>query len=439
MVPKGWSSVQAQDVCKSISVGVVIKPTQYYVPEGYGVKAFRSANVREGFINDSDWVYFSHEGHAINKKSHLKTGDVLIVRTGYPGTACVVTPEFEGSNAIDIVIARPDMDKIIPEYLCAYTNSHIGKSQVLDLQGGMAQKHLNVGAYQVLKINLPPLREQKKIAQILLTWDNAISVTENLLANSQQQKKALMQQLLTGKRRFGWEGGYAYSVPQGYAKSKLGALPSAWKVDLLEKHLWFQEGPGVRNHQFTETGIKLFNGTNIQFNKIDLTNTTTHISSEEAFGIYKHFLIDEGDLLIACSGISVNRFNEKIAFALSSHLPLCMNTSTMRFKVLDNHILDIRYFQYFMQSLLFKNQIRRQATGSAQLNFGPSHVGKCFVVIPSIEEQQKIAAVLSAADAETSTLEKKLACLKDEKKALMQQLLTGKRRVKVEAEEAVSA
>ena len=63
-------------------------------------------------------------------KSHLKTGDVLIVRTGYPGTACVVTPEFEGSNAIDIVIARPDMDKIIPEYLCAYTNSHIGKSRV---------------------------------------------------------------------------------------------------------------------------------------------------------------------------------------------------------------------------------------------------------------------------------------------------------------------
>ncbi|HID8819723.1 TPA: restriction endonuclease subunit S, partial [Enterobacter roggenkampii] len=59
--------------------------------------------------------------------------------------------------------------------------------------------------------------------------------------------------------------------------------------------------------------------------------------------------------------------------------------------------------------------------------------------IPSLAEQQKIAAVLSAADAEISTLEKKIACLKDEKKALMQQLLTGKRRVKVEAEEAVSA
>ncbi|MGC5075109.1 restriction endonuclease subunit S, partial [Escherichia coli] len=222
MVPKGWSSVQAQDVCKSISVGVVIKPTQYYVHEGYGVKAFRSANVREGFINDSDWVYFSHEGHAINKKSHLKTGDVLIVRTGYPGTACVVTPEFEGSNAIDIVIARPDMDKIIPEYLCAYTNSHIGKSQVLDLQGGMAQKHLNVGAYQVLKINLPPLREQKKIAQILSTWDKAITVTEKLLANSQQQKKALMQQLVTGKKRLLDENGVRFSGE--WKRVKLGAI-----------------------------------------------------------------------------------------------------------------------------------------------------------------------------------------------------------------------
>ncbi|WP_219620595.1 restriction endonuclease subunit S, partial [Klebsiella pneumoniae] len=103
------------------------------------------------------------------------------------------------------------MDKIIPEYLCAYTNSHIGKSQVLDLQGGMAQKHLNVGAYQVLKINLPPLREQKKIAQILSTWDKAITVTEKLLANSQRQKKALMQQLLTGKKRLLDENGERFS------------------------------------------------------------------------------------------------------------------------------------------------------------------------------------------------------------------------------------
>ncbi|MCV5646285.1 restriction endonuclease subunit S, partial [Escherichia coli] len=125
------------------------------------------------------------------------------------------------------------------------------QKQIEDFINGVTVAHMRVPDCGEILINLPPFLEQKKIAQILSTWDKAISVTEKLLTNSQQQKKALMQQLLTGKRRFGWEGGYAYSVPQGYAKSKLGALPSAWKVDLLEKHLWFQEGPGVRNHQFT--------------------------------------------------------------------------------------------------------------------------------------------------------------------------------------------
>ncbi|MEZ2887296.1 restriction endonuclease subunit S [Escherichia coli] len=389
MVPKGWSSVQAQDVCKSISVGVVIKPTQYYVPEGYGVKAFRSANVREGFINDSDWVYFSHEGHAINKKSHLKTGDVLIVRTGYPGTACVVTPEFEGSNAIDIVIARPDMDKIIPEYLCAYTNSHIGKSQVLDLQGGMTQKHLNVGAYQVLKINLPPLREQKKIAQILLTWDNAISVTEKLLTNSQQQKKALMQQLLTGKKRLLDERGVRYGGE--WHRAELGAVldymqPTPYLVDSTDYNDSYSIPVLTAGKSFI----------------LGYTN--------EEHGIYHAPL----PAIIFDDFTTDSKFVDFEFKAKSS----AMKILTAKKGVSAKYIFEA------MQMLKFK-------IGGHQRHW-ISIYSNLVIPIPDAKEQQKIAAVLSAADAEISTLEKKLACLRDEKKALMQQLLTGKRRVKVD-------
>ena len=389
MVPKGWSSVQAQDVCKSISVGVVIKPTQYYVPEGYGVKAFRSANVREGFINDSDWVYFSHEGHAINKKSHLKTGDVLIVRTGYPGTACVVTPEFEGSNAIDIVIARPDMDKIIPEYLCAYTNSHIGKSQVLDLQGGMAQKHLNVGAYQVLKINLPPLREQKKIAQILLTWDNAISVTEKLLTNSQQQKKALMQQLLTGKKSLLDERGVRYGGE--WHRAELGAVldymqPTPYLVDSTDYNDSYSIPVLTAGKSFI----------------LGYTN--------EEHGIYHAPL----PAIIFDDFTTDSKFVDFEFKAKSS----AMKILTAKKGVSAKYIFEA------MQMLKFK-------IGGHQRHW-ISIYSNLVIPIPDAKEQQKIAAVLSAADAEISTLEKKLACLRDEKKALMQQLLTGKRRVKVD-------
>lgn len=396
MVPKGWSSVQAQDVCKSISVGVVIKPTQYYVPEGYGVKAFRSANVREGFINDSDWVYFSHEGHAINKKSHLKTGDVLIVRTGYPGTACVVTPEFEGSNAIDIVIARPDMDKIIPKYLCAYTNSHIGKSQVLDLQGGMAQKHLNVGAYQVLKINLPPLREQKKIAQILSTWDKAITVTEKLLANSQRQKKALMQQLLTGKKRLLDENGERFS--------------GEWKQDVnLGSIINISKGVQINKNTLSEDG---------QFPVINGGIAPSGFTSE--------FNTDENTITISEGGNSCGYVAfQKKSFWCGGHCYAVRKTA-----------LDLS----FTFHLLKYNELKIMGlrVGSGLPNIQKKAIEAFTVNFPVTSvEQQKIAAVLSAADDEIATLEKKLACLKDEKKALMQQLLTGKRRVKID--EAVAA
>lgn len=404
MVPKGWSSVQAQDVCKSISVGVVIKPTQYYVPEGYGVKAFRSANVREGFINDSDWVYFSHEGHAINKKSHLKTGDVLIVRTGYPGTACVVTPEFEGSNAIDIVIARPDMDKIIPEYLCAYTNSHIGKSQVLDLQGGMAQKHLNVGAYQVLKINLPPLREQKKIAQILLTWDNAISVTEKLLTNSQQQKKALMQQLLTGKKRLLDENGVRFS--------------GEWCTCTLSEvaHIIMGSSPKSEAYNDNGLGLPLIQGNADIKCRVSCPRVYTSDITKEC---------TPGDILLSVRA-------PVGTVALSQH-KACIGRgiSAIKSKRKMSQSFLYQWFLWFEPKWCYLSQ------GSTFESINSDDIKTLKLSVPNFEEQQKIAAVLSAADVEISTLEKKLACLKDEKKALMQQLLTGKRRVKVD--EAVAA
>lgn len=144
--------------------------------------------------------------------------------------------------------------------------------------------------------------------------------------------------------------------------------------------LWFQEGPGVRNTQYTETGVKLLNVANLVDGKVDISNTSRYISKEEAYGKYKHFLVDEGDFIIASSGIKVEYFDKKMGFISADQLPLCMNTSTIRFKVLDNSKLDIRYFMYYLKSDEFKDQLSRQITGSAQLNFGPSHLKKMTFV-----------------------------------------------------------
>ena len=198
-IPEEWCIKTAKEVCSKISVGIVVKPTQYY--ESNGIKCFRSANVREGYIKDQDWVYISEEANNLNAKSKLQSADVLIVRTGYPGTSCVVPQEYEGTNCIDILFARPKVEIILSHYLSCFINSSLGKKQVLYGQGGLAQKHFNVNALNQMKIVLPSIYEQKKITTILTNMDNVLNIELDKMVQIQKIKRGLMQDLLTGRVR----------------------------------------------------------------------------------------------------------------------------------------------------------------------------------------------------------------------------------------------
>ncbi|MCR5783780.1 MAG: restriction endonuclease subunit S, partial [Clostridia bacterium] len=158
--------------------------------------------------------------------------------------------------------------------------------------------------------------------------------------------------------------------------------------------LFFQEGPGVRNTQYTSTGVKLLNVANLVDGRVDLSTSDRYISEEEAYGKYRHFLCDAGDFIVASSGIKVEYVDRKMGFIDNTMLPLCMNTSTIRFKVLNPSELNIRYFMYYLKSFQFKEQLSRYITGSAQLNYGPSHLSKMVMPLVSIDEQQEIIALL---------------------------------------------
>lgn len=165
-------------------------------------------------------------------------------------------------------------------------------------------------------------------------------------------------------------------------------------MEYIDKYVWYQEGPGVRKQQYTSEGIKLLNVANLVDGKIDLSTSHRYISEKEAQTKYKHFLVDEGDLIIASSGIQVDYFDKKMGFAQKEHLPLCMNTSTIRFKVLNPKVTNIKYFMWFLKSSLFKMHLRRLITGSAQLNFGPSHLKKIKINMPIKLEQDSIVSKL---------------------------------------------
>ena len=168
----------------------------------------------------------------------------------------------------------------------------------------------------------------------------------------------------------------------------------------LEDAFSFQEGPGVRKWQFTTSGIKLLNVGNIlPIGELDLEKTDRCLSREEVEKRYKHFLLDEGDLVIASSGISFDDdglLRTRGAFVHRSHLPLCLNTSTIRFKPKADS--DLRFLKYWLDSYEFRSQITRFVTGSAQQNFGPSHLENLRITLPDPTEQRRIAEELERAD-----------------------------------------
>lgn len=189
-----WPCCRIGDVAE-VSVGVVIKPAQYYTDDSdNGIPAFRSLNIGEMYIKDNNWVYFTSEGNAKNKKSILRENDLAIVRSGAPGTACVITEQYSDFNAIDIIIARPNTEKINPVFLCAFTNYPHGKKQIKAGTGGAAQQHFNVGKYKEMTLIKPPMPLQEEFAAFVTQVDKSRTAVQQALDKTQQLFDSLMQQ-----------------------------------------------------------------------------------------------------------------------------------------------------------------------------------------------------------------------------------------------------
>jgi type I restriction enzyme S subunit len=233
-------------------------------------------------------------------------------------------------------------------------------------------------------IPLPALSEQRRIAAIL---DKA-----DALRAKRREAIAKLDQLLQSVFLDMFGDGRASTYP----------------VVPLQEAFWFQEGPGVRKWQFRESGVKLLNVGNIEKDgSINLDKTDRHVSVEEAHGKYKHFLVDEGDLVIASSGISFDAdgmLRTRGGFILKHHLPLCMNTSTIRFKEIEKKS-SLRYLQAWINSRGFRAQITKLVTGSAQQNFGPSHLRQLAIPLPPLVDQHRFCDVAEKVGQQRRTLQ----------------------------------
>jgi type I restriction enzyme, S subunit len=416
VIPEDWEVRTIGETVTLIN-GRAFKPSDWST---YGVPIIRIQN-----LNDPMGAYNYYEG-AVEERYYVNYGDILFAWSGTKESSFGARM-WHGQKAIlnqHIFRVAPNEEKITAQYILLALKKF--QEEIEKKSHGFKSSfvHIRKSDLENTYLTIPPLPEQRAIAATLSDVDALITALDKLIAKQRHLKTATMQQLLTGKKRLP-----GFGEGKNYKQTEVGLIPEDWEEVGLPDLAWFQEGPGVRNYQFTQAGIKLLNGTNISNGKITLNTTNRHISENEAFGSYKHFLVDAGDILIASSGITIDKFHEKVAFAQSEHLPLCMNTSTIRFKIYSDKITD-QYLYFFLQSDSFKDQIGKQATGSAQLNFGPAHLKKVNLAISSnLEEQRAIATVLSDMDAAISALETRRAKTQAIKQGMMQELLTGRTRL----------
>jgi len=170
-----------------------------------------------------------------------------------------------------------------------------------------------------------------------------------------------------------------------FIKNIFFKTPNDWNIEKFEKYIYFQEGPGLRKWQFAEKGIPFLNIRCIKDNDT-IDKSKVQFLNEEEKEKYSHFMLEENDTILSSSG-SVN------------------------------------YMRYFVKSKLFSKQYMQESQGSAQVNFGPTHLKKMYISLPPLEEQKKIAEILSTVDQKIAFVDNRIEETELLKKGLMQKLL----------------
>jgi type I restriction enzyme S subunit len=392
--PDDWETKACSALSYLITVGIVVRPAQYYTKQG--VPALRSANIRADGIDDADMVFISEKANALLSKSQVRTGDVLTVRTGYPGTSAVVPTSFAGSNCIDILITRPSK-AVSSRYLSAWINSPFGKYQVLRNQGGLAQQHFNVGELRNLIVALPTRAEQEAIADVLSDADALIQSTEQLIIKKRSLKQGALQELLTGKKRLpGFNAKWEIKTIGEIASPSSEKNSAAMILPVLtcSKHLGFVDSLGFFKNQVFSKDLSTYK----VIRRGQIGYPANHVE-EGSIGLQ-----DLYDVALVSPIYIVFSVNSEInSFFL--HRVLKLDSYRQEFETATTSSVDRR------------GSLRWPAFSAIAVS------------IPTFPEQTAIAKALSEMDAEITALEAKATKVRLLKQGMMQELLTGRTRL----------
>ena len=260
------------------------------------------------------------------------------------------------------------------------------------------------------KILLPPLAEQEKIAGILGTWGEAIEKLSSLIEQKKNLKKGLMQKLLTGKTRLN-------GFTQPWKEVKLGEIGTTYTGLSGKNKDDFGKG------SYFIPYMNIYQNNKIDSNQLELVDVLENESQNS---------VQYGDIFFTTSSETPEEVGFASVLLFKPKEPIYLNSFCFGYRLNNFNTLLPNFAVYLFRSSQIRKTMFKLAQGATRFNLSKNTLIKEKVYLPSdINEQKAIADVLSTADEEIDILNKKLEALKEQKKGLMQQLLTGQTRVKV--------
>jgi len=413
-IPIDWEEILVEDLVES---GTLEKPldgnhgnihptASDFVKEG--IPFIMANNVQNGVLDLTNCYFIKKEQADKLQKGFSKTGDVLLTHKGTVGNTAIV-----GNIMTDYIMLTPQVtyyrikneNKLNRYYLKSFFESEIFQGILKVRSGGGTRAYIGITNQRKLPILIPQIQEQKAIAHILGLMDTAINKNNQLITQNELCKKWLMQNLLTGKKR-------------------LKGFYEEWKETSLSKLFdrVTRKNTEVNTNVVTISAQRGFIKQTDFFNKL--------IASEI---LDNYFLVHKGEF---CYNKSYsNGYPWGATKRLNYYDKAVVTTLYICFGVKDQTNTDGDFFEQFFEANLLDNGLTKIAHEGGRahglLNVTPSDFFSLKVTIPNKEEQTAIAQVLQATDKEMQLLKTKTEKLREQKKGMMQVLLTGKKRLKI--------
>lgn len=403
IIPQEWEVKFLGDLLSRCTNGLT-----YDVSITCGIPVTRIETISTGEINYAKVGYIPNESGY--ETFRMQKGDILyshINSLSQIGKVAYYKGDQEIYHGMNLLLLRAN-DCLDKQYLY-YTllTEHMRHMAQVIAKPAVNQASISTSDLKRVKIAVPPLAEQRKIAEVLRVWDEAIEKQARLIEKLALRKRGLMQRLLSAKLRFP-----GFSEP--WQKVKLGKIGK------------FDKGYGVPKESIRNTGNKAITyGEIYTKHYFVIKKFTSYIDDETAAASKK---ITQGAILFTGSGETLEDIGKCVAFidndiAYAGGDIIIFNPSI---EIEINSLV----LSYCLNSTPVNAQKATYGQGHSVVHIYQKDLAKLQVTIPSFSEQNAIAEVLTAADREIELAKEKLERLRRQKRGLMQQLLTGKKRIK---------